>query len=174
MQNVTLKWGTISGVIIFGLPMLTYFVFGGGSENYTIGEIIGYSAIVLSLLMIFAAINEYRKMQADQRVSFGKGLLIGLLISAIAGTMFGVYNWIYVTFLNPDFMDEYYSYYIDQVRNSGKPAAEIEQAIQGYEAEKAFFMSPTVQFATYFFTVFAVGLIISLFSAGIQSRLKQS
>jgi len=172
MQSVTLKWGTISGVIIFGIPLLTYFVFGGGSENYGIGEIIGYSAIVLSLLMIFAAINEYRKLQPNQRVSFGKGLLIGLLISAIAGTMFGVYNWIYVTFLDPGFMDEYYGYYIEQIRGSGKTAAEIEQAIQSYEAGKAFFASPVVQFATYFFTVFGIGLIISLFSAGVQSKLK--
>ena len=174
MQHVMFKWGAIAGLIIFGVPLMSYFILGGGTETYQVGEIIGYATIVVSLLMVFAAIHEYRKMQDDQRVSFGKGLLIGLGISAFAGTLFGIYNWVYVTYLEPDFMDQYYNYYIEQLRASGRPQAEIAAQIQNYEAEKEFFQGPIVQFATMFGTVFIIGIVVSVFSAAVQSKINPS
>lgn len=172
MKQISLKWGMISGLIIVGIPLITYLIIGGGPETYRIGELIGYGTIVLSLLLIFVAINEFRKLQPDLRVGFGKGLLIGFLISAIAGSLFGLYNLIYMTYLEPEFLDQYYNYYIDQLRQSDQAPADIEAQIQGFEQQKEMFASPVFQFVLMFFTVFAIGIIVSIFCAGIQSRIR--
>ncbi|WP_179957770.1 DUF4199 domain-containing protein [Exilibacterium tricleocarpae] len=171
MSQIAIKWGLIAGLVMVGVPLITYLLIGGGPETFAIGEIIGYATIILSLLLIFIAINEFRRLQPDQKVGFGRGLAIGLLISAIAGSLFGIYNWVYVEFLHPEFMDQYYDYYIEQVQQSGKPAAEIEQQIASFEQQKALFMNPVTQFLLMFLTVFVIGAVVSLFCAAVQSRM---
>ena len=174
MKQITIKWGMISGLIMVGIPMITYLLIGGGPETYRVGELIGYATIVLSLLLIFIAINEVRKLQPEQRIGFGKGLAIGLLVSAMAGSLFGIYNWIYMSFLEPEFLDQYYNYYIDQLRESKQAEAEIEQQILGFEQQRAMFSNPLFQFVVMFFTVFAIGVIVSIFCAGVQSKIKST
>ncbi len=173
MKKITIKWGVISGLIIVGVPMITYLIIGGGPETYRIGELIGYATIVLSLLLIFIAINEVRKLQPEQTIGFGKGLLVGLMISGIAGTLFGLYNWVYMSFLEPEFLDQYYNYYIEQLKQTEQDQVVLDQQIQGFEQQKALFANPVFQFILMFFTVFAIGVIVSIFCAGVQSRVKK-
>lgn len=172
MQRITIKWGFISGALMVGIPLATYLLIGGGPETFKISEIIGYATIILSLLLIFIAINNYRLLQEDNRVSFGKGFLLGLSISAIAGLMFGIYNWVFVEFMQPDFMDQYYDYYIEQIKQSGKPEAQVTEEVMAFEREKAMFMNTSLQFLIMFLTVFIIGGIVSIFSAAIQSRIQ--
>ena len=171
ISQVAIKWGTIAGLLMVGVPLLTYLLIGGGPETFEVGEVIGYATIILSLLLIFMAINEFRRLQPDQRVGFAQGLAIGLLISAIAGSLFGVYNWVYVEFLQPDFLDQYYNHAIEQLRQSGQTEADIQRQIESFEREKALFMNPAIQFLLMFLTVFVIGLVVTLFCAAIQSRL---
>ena len=169
MQQNILKYGLISGSIIVLIPVISGWIIGTDPETFRMGEIIGYSTMLLSLLMIFLAVNEYKKNNPDLPLTFAKALLIGLGISAIAGIMFGVYNWVYVTFLEPEFMDQYFNYYIENIRNSGASQSDIDSQIAKLEEEKAFFMNPFVSFFAMFITVFGIGLIISLVSAFSQS-----
>lgn len=171
MQKLSIKWGLIAGTIMVGIPFISYLLMGGGPETFKLGEIIGYATIICSLLLIYVAVNEYRLLQANQQISFVNGLAVGLLVSTLAATMFGIYNVIYVELLEPGFMDQYYNYYIEQISNSGKPQVEIDQQIQAFEQEKQMFMNVYLQFFLMFITVFVIGLIVSLFCAGVQSRL---
>lgn len=172
MQKLSIKWGLICGTFMVGIPFISYLLMGGGPETFKIGEIIGYATIILALLLIFLALNEYRQLQADQKISFIRGLCIGLLISAIAGALFGIYNVIYVEILEPEFMDQYYSYYLEQLANSSASPAEIARKTQAFEQEKAMFMNIYLQFFIMFLTVFVIGTIVSLFCAAIQCRIK--
>lgn len=172
MKQITIKWGMISGLIMVGVPMITYLLIGGGPETFRIGELIGYATIVLSLLLIFIAINEVRKLQDEQTIGFFKGLAVGLMISAIAGTLFGIYNWVYMSFLEPGFLDQYYDYYIEQLKASEPDPATLDSQIQSFEEQREMFANPFFQFVVMFFTVFAIGLIVSIFCAGIQSKVK--
>ncbi|MCW8880634.1 MAG: DUF4199 domain-containing protein [Kangiellaceae bacterium] len=169
MQQNILKYGLISGSIIVLIPVISGWIMGTEPETFRMGEIIGYSTMILSLLLIFLAVNEYKKNNPGSFLSFGKVLLIGLGISAIAGVMFGIYNWIYVTFLEPEFMDQYFNYYIENIRNSGASQADIDSQIAKLEQEKEIFMNPFVSFMAMFVSVFGIGLNISLVSAFSQS-----
>lgn len=175
MQNNIIKYGLIAGGVIVLIPVVAGLIMGYEPDTFKMGEIIGYSTMILSLLLIFLAVNDYQKTHPDEVVTFGKILLIGLGISAIAGIMFGIYNVVHVLYIDPEFMEKYYSYYVDQIRNSGAPAAEIDQKIAQLESEKDLFMSPTINFFLMFITVFVIGVVVSLVSAFFQrSRVQQA
>ncbi|TQV81433.1 DUF4199 domain-containing protein [Aliikangiella coralliicola] len=174
MQQKILKYGLISGGVIVLIPVLGSMIIGTGPESYRMGEIIGYSTMILSLLVIFMAVNEYKKNHPDESISAKQIMLIGCGVSAIAGLMFGIYNWIYVTFLVPDFMDQYFNYYIETIRNGGGTQQEIDTQIADLQQQKEMFMNPLVSFFVMFVTVFAIGFIISIVSALAQSsKVKQ-
>ncbi len=174
MRHSILKFGLISGSIIVGIPLLSGLVIGYGPETFKTGEIIGYSTMILSMLIIFIAVKEYQKAHRSEVVGFLKILSIGAGISTIAGLMFGIYNVIYVEFIDPEFMQQYYQYYIEGIKSSGAAAAEIERQISQLEREKDMFMNPIVNFFAMFVTVFMIGLSVSVISGLFQKdRIKQ-
>lgn len=172
MKNTIFKYGILAAAILLTIPLISNLFMGSNPDNYTMGEVVGYSSMILSLLLIFVAQNEYRKNSPEGKIAFGKGLLMGLAISALASFGFAIYNWVYIEFINPDFIEQYYSYYVESIKNSGQEAAVIQEKISQLEGEKAFFTSPMVQFAVMYLTVFAVGIVVSLITAAISSNLK--
>jgi len=173
MKSSILKYGLLAGTIIVMIPVITGLIIGHGPDSFKTGEIIGYSTMILSLMMIFLAVREYKKHHPEEVVSFAKIVTIGAAISLIAGFMFGVYNVIYVTYIHPEFMQEYYSHYVQNIQNSGISQAEIELQISKLEQEKEMFMDPLFNFFLMFLTVFIIGLIVSILS-GLFQREKMT
>ena len=172
MKAIITKFGLMAGTIIVLIPAIGGLIMGTDPETYRMGEIIGYSTMILSLLTIFMAVNEFKKTQQPAGASFKQVLFIGLGISAIASAMFGLYNVVYATYIEPEFMNNYFNYYIENIKNSGASEEAISQQINKLEQEKAFFMNPMVNFSVMFITVFIVGLVISFVSAFSQSTKK--
>lgn len=172
MKSNILKYGLIAGTIIVLIPVITGLIIGYGPDTFKTGEIIGYSTMILSLMMIFLAVREYQKRHPDEVVGFAKIVGIGAGISFIAGFMFGVYNVIYVTYIHPEFMQEYYQYYLANIQNSGAPQAEIDAQIAKLEQEKALFMNTTFNFFVMFLTVFVIGLVVSIISGLFQREAR--
>jgi hypothetical protein len=102
-------------------------------------------------------------------VSFGKALLIGVLVSLLAGLTFGIINYVYVEVINPEFMTEYYDAMVEKARTS-MDADEFQTKLQGMEAEKALFSNPIVSSLIMSSTVLIIGFIISLISGLMLQR----
>ncbi|WP_111684752.1 DUF4199 domain-containing protein [Winogradskyella tangerina] len=167
MKNTVLKFGAyglILGAVIFGLA-LTF----GSSLSYSAQEIIGYGSMIASLSFVFFGIKHYRDKVNAGKVSFGKALLIGLLISAFVGLGVGIMDYLYTTVINPDFADEYLAKTLETYESlySGEELAakkaELTQQMEDYGGSG--FMA-----ALMFFTVLLIGLIISIISALILQR----
>jgi hypothetical protein len=58
------------------------------ADRFDNSLIIGYTSMVLAFLMIFAGIKSYRDNVADGTVSFGRALVIGLLITLVASACY--------------------------------------------------------------------------------------
>lgn len=164
-----IKFGLIAGTIIVLVPYIGGLIMGTDPSTYKMGEIIGYSTMILSLLTIFIAVKELKQAQGPDSVSFKQVFGLGLGISFIAALMFGLYNVAYVTYIEPEFMDNYFNYYIETVRQSGLPESEVNQQIAKLEQDKEIFMNPWVNFFAMFTSVFMVGFVISLV-AGLTQR----
>src|SRR5437899_6816811 len=124
MKKVVIVFGLISGAISSAMLFLTMpFVKSGAINNHN-GYIIGYTAIVLSLLLVFFGIRSYRE-NAGGTITFGRAFSVGILITLIS-CVFYVASWevIYFKFM-PDFADKYAAHAINDMREKGATDAAI-------------------------------------------------
>ena len=167
MKSTVLKfggYGLVTGFIIFGLALTL-----GDNLSFTAQEIIGYGSMIASLSFVFFGIKHYRDNTNGGKLSFGKGLIIGLLISVLVGIGFGLVDFVYTTVVNPDFSDQYLQRTIEmyETQFSGleleTKKKELMQQMEDYGGSgfMAFLM---------FITVVLIGFIISLLSALILQR----
>ena len=168
MKKTILRFG-LYGVLTISLLSLLIWSLVDVVDN-TMGEVIGYSSMVISLLFVFFGIKHFRDKENNGIVNFPKALLIGVLISLIVAMAFGVLDLIYVKFINPGFMTDYYDGMVEQAQSLPKEEFEMRKA--ELESEKEMFSNPFMHFFIMSMMVFVIGFIISLLSALLLQRKK--
>jgi Protein of unknown function (DUF4199) len=168
MKKTVLTFGLLSGVVSSILMLATVpFLDRIGFDK---GVIVGYTAIVLSFLLVFFGIRSYRENVGGGQITFGRALSVGLLITLIS-CLFYVITWEIVYFkLIPDFADKYTTYMVDNLKASGASQQAIDAKVQEMQSLKALLDNPFLNGAVAFLEPFPIGLLISLISAGILRR----
>ncbi len=172
MKKIVLTFGLISGAISAVLMMSTVrFIDKIGFDR---GVIFGYTAIVLSFLLVFFGIRSYRENVGDGYISFGRAFQVGILIALISSLIYIVtweivfQNWLY------DFPEKYTSYVIEQARASGASAEEIARQRAEWDSTWALYRGNILVRAAYtFLEPFPVGLLITLISAVILRKRRK-
>ena len=141
-------FGCLTGFVIF----LSHLSFAK-NLSYDILELFGYISIFLSLSFIYFGIKHYRDSLNQGVISFGKALLIGILISICVGIGIGMADFIYTEFLNPNF----YTEYAEKLSAEGKADEVIE-------------MTSTLGALFMLVLVVVIGFMISLISALVLQR----
>jgi len=169
MKRIVIIFGLISGVISSALMFLTLPLLHSGKVTFDNGEIIGYTAIFLSLLLVFFGIRSYRE-NAGGTITFGRAFSVGILITLIS-CVFYVASWevIYFKFM-PNFADKYSAHVISEMRAKGATDADIAAKKVEMVKMKAMLDNPLLNAAMTFIEPFPVGLIMTLVSAGILRR----
>ncbi|WP_431132673.1 DUF4199 domain-containing protein [Psychroserpens mesophilus] len=167
MKQTVLKYG-LYGFIIAILLFLVALVFGK-ELNYSSQEIIGYATMVASLSFVFFGIKHYRDNVNNGLVTFGKALLIGVLISVLVGLGIGIADYIYTKVINPNFSQEFLETSISNLETtvSGKELESKKKELITYMNNYG--SSEFLAFIM-FSTVLIIGFIISLISALILQR----
>ena len=170
MKKTVLTFGLLSGAVSSILMLATVpFIDRIGFDR---GVIVGYTAIVLSFLLVFFGIRSYRENVGGGQITFGRALSVGLLITLIS-CLFYVVTWeiVYFKFM-PDFADKYSTYMVDKLKTSGASQQAIDAKVQEMQGMKAVLDNPFLNGAFTFLEPFPIGLLISLISAGIVRRRK--
>lgn len=162
MKNPIVKNGLIATGILTGINLISLLIYGTDVAFYDIGEIIGYSSIVLCLLFVFLGIRESELIHGN--TSFFKRLGVGSAIALFPSVAFGIYNVIYVTSIDPEFMEKYNAHMLEKMRE-GLTAEEFEVVKNQYMTDMAMWDNLWIQFILMFATVFVIGLIIALLSS---------
>ena len=167
-KRTILTWGLIAGVVSISLMLATMPL--GERIGFEHSMTIGYTALVLSALLIFPGVRSYRDNVAGGRMSFGRGFLVGLGIALVAAVCYGViWAIVYANFM-PDFCDKWAAYTLDQVRTAGGSAEQIAEATAQAEQMKRLMQNPLTNAAMAMLEPFPVGLLASLVSAGILRK----
>ena len=90
MKRNSLVFGTIAGVIIsvfMGVSMAIMSCGSGDVDGGSGSMIIGFSAMAVAFSFIFVGVKNFRDKQNGGTLTFGKGFLLGLLISLVASTI---------------------------------------------------------------------------------------
>ncbi len=168
MKKTVLTFGLISGAIssLMMLAMLPLV----DRISVDKGEIIGYTTIVVSFLLVFFGIRSYRENVGGGRISFLRGLTVGLLITLISCSCY-VITWEMIYFkLMPGFADKFATYMVEQVRASGASQQVIDAKLQEMKAFKVMYDKPLFNVAITFMEPFPIGLIMTVISAAILRK----
>ncbi len=167
MKTVVKKYGIKSAITIVVLFLLGWTL--GKNLSFSTQEVIGYASMTVSLLFVYYGIRHYRDSVNNGVVTFKKALAIGLLISLFAATAFAILDAIYVTYINPDFAEQYMQYTLSEMKNT-MPAQEFEQQKEKLMQQMEYFDNPLLTSLLMFATVMIIGLIISALSALLLQR----
>ncbi len=165
MKKTVLTYGLISGVI--GAVLLLAhvpFMDGGGKAL-----IFGYTGIVLSALLIFFGVRSYRENVGNGKISFGRGLAVGILIALISSACY-VAAWEVVYYSSPGIADHAFDKQVKDLKAKGAPQAEIDAAALQIESFKKLYANPLVNVAFTFIEPFPIGVLMTLISAVILRR----
>ena len=168
MKKLIIKFGLIGGLLMVGFGFVSVALVGTAEGGYALGEIIGYASILVAMLLIIVAQLNYRKEQGGL-LSFSEAFKIGLGISSIGGLAFGLYNAVYVLWIDPDFMRNYFAY----TENIQITDPSFEAKYQVYPDSYGFFASTFGQSLLMFLTVFLIGFVISIIG-GLFLQRKQT
>jgi Protein of unknown function (DUF4199) len=168
VKRTILIFGLISGVIASVLMIATVPVMN--RSDFSHGYVLGYTTIVLSLMLTFFGIRSYRDNVANGHITFGRAFLIGLAITVIS-CIFYVATWevIYFNFM-PDFMDKYGAHVLQKMQAADATAAAIQEKSEELNKLKVMYKNPLFNAAMTFIEPFPVGLVITLLSAAILRK----
>jgi hypothetical protein len=172
MKKTVLTFGLISGVLS-SLMMVATVPFSHNMSSAK-GLVIGYTAIVLSFLLVFFGIRSYRDNVGNGQITFTKAFAVGISITLIS-CIFYVATWeiLYFNFL-PDFMDQYGAQTIEKLKASGASDAAVQVQVQQLKKFKEQYKNPLFNSLMTFIEPFPIGLAITLLSAAVLRRRPQS
>jgi hypothetical protein len=171
VKKTILVFGLISGAISSLMMVATVpFVDRIGFDK---GVFVGYTAIVLSFLLVYFGIRSYRDNVGNGQITFGKAFAVGLGITVIS-CIFYVVTWeiLYFNFL-PDFMDKYNAYMVEKLKVSGASAAVVQVKLEELKRYKELYQNPLFNAAMTFLEPLPIGLMITLISAAILRKKGQ-
>ena len=173
MQKIVLRFGLAAGAVLVAMTALMMVpLYRTGTMDFDHSQTLGYSAMVLSFLLVFFGIRSYRDNVGAGAVSFGKAFQVGLLMTLIVCAMY-VIAWeiAYYNFF-PDFLDQYNAHALTKMRAAGESEAAIRAATAKMADFAKLYANPLFNVAITFMEVFPVGLIVTLVSAApIPSRV---
>jgi predicted GNAT family acetyltransferase len=172
MKKTVLTFGLICGALL-SLMMLGTVPFLD-KIGFDKGEVIGYTSMVLSFLLVFFGIRSYRENVGNGAITFGRAFSVGILIT-LAGCLCYVVTWEIIYFkLAPGFADKYTTYIVEKLRSSGASQQMIEAKAQEMKNFKAMYDNPLINSAISFLEPLPVGLIMTLISAAILRKKPRS
>jgi len=168
MKKTALTFGLISGAVSAAMMLLTIpFVDKIGWEK---GEILGYTTIVLSALLVFFGVRSYRENVGGGRLTFGRGFAVGILITSISSACYvGTWEIVYYK-LMPNFSEKYAAHMMERAKASGTTQQKLNETEHQAEQFKQMYANPAINVAITFLEVFAIGLVVTLVSAGILRK----
>ena len=163
-----LTFGLISGGISAVMMVATVPFMHKISSDKAL--IIGYTTIVLAGLLVFFGIRSYRDNVSGGKLTFARGLAVGILISLLSNCFY-VATWevVYFKFM-PDFAEKYGSQMVEHARSTGASQQKIEETMRQAEDFARNYHNPLYNISMTFLEPFPVFLVITLLSAAILRR----
>jgi len=157
--RVALKYGIITAVAVIVYSTLINVT--GMTQNRALTSL----AFVILIVGIVLGMKDYRA-QNNTFMSYGQGLGIGSLISAIVGLIGSMFSMFYLEFIDNTIIKQSMDKAREDMETRGMDDAQIDQAMSMTEK----FMTPGIMFAMGVLSYVIIGFIISLIIAAIHAQ----
>lgn len=172
MKKTVLTFGLISGAVVAALMWIMMAGWKSGLVNFDNGEIVGYTTMIVALSMVFFGVKSYRDNNGG-KISFWKGLQVGILISLISAVCYGLSWEVYYQTSGGavmEHMEQYTTHYIEKMKEKGASADEIEATSKQMASIAEMYKNPAIRFAMTLMEILPIGIIVTLISAGLLRR----
>lgn len=159
--KLALKWGAIVGVASILLSTILFVTDQTGNQGFS--SLI-YLLIIAGLVM---AMREYKGLN-ENYMSYGEGVSLGALLSAVAGLISSTYSVIYMTFIDATVMQRTMDKVREKYEEQGMDDAQIDKVMEMSQQ----FQSPGILFIFGVLGTIFLGTIFSLVIAAILRRNK--
>jgi len=159
--RIALKWGLISSIIIIIYTVILYMT--GLFKNSALSWI----SFLILIIGIFFATREYKSLN-NGFLSFGEGLGVGTLTSAVAGLIGSIFSYIYINMIDTTIMQQMSDLQRESMEARGMSSEQIDQAME----MAAKFTSPGMIFLFGLLGYVFIGFIFSLIISAIIKKDK--
>ena len=157
--RTALKWGVILGIALIVYSLALYLTDSVGNSS------LGFISFALSIAGLVLAMRDYRTLNGGY-MSYGEGLSVGTLTSAVSGLLSSVFSVFYTTVIDTGAMARMVERTREQLEDSGTSDDVIEQQLSIIEM----FQSPGLSFAFGVIGSVIFGLLLSLVVSAIMRR----
>jgi hypothetical protein len=140
------------------------------SHRSEFADILGYTAMVLAALLTFFGIRTYRERSEDGRLTFGRGFVVGILITLISSVSYAAAFEIIYFKLVPDFGDQMAACMVERTRASGASAEQVAETEKQMQTFKQLFDDPLLNPLLTFAESFPIGLLATVVSAAVLRK----
>ncbi|TDB65799.1 DUF4199 domain-containing protein [Arundinibacter roseus] len=159
--RIALKFGIITAVAV--IVYSTIVNLAGLVQNRAVTSL----SFVIMIIGIVLAMRDFRTQNAGY-MSYGEGLGIGSLVSAIVGLLGSVFTMFYMEFIDTTIIQQSMDKAREDMENRGMDDAQIEQAIEMSEK----FMTPGMMFFLGIISYLIIGFLLSLIISAIMRKNK--
>ncbi len=167
MTRIVLIFGLISGAIAAALMWIMLWMMKTGETGHSL--LLGYATMIISLSVVFFGIKSYRDNNGG-RITFFKGLQVGILISLISAVCYGVSWEAYYRTSGGNFMAEYSAQYVAEMKEKGASDAEIAKTQKEMADFGDLYKNFFVRFGMTLMEIVPVGLVVALISAALLRK----
>ncbi len=172
MKRNIIIYGLIAGIVVSVLMLFNVhsLSFSDGKFNHDKGLVIGYVTMLIAFSLVYVGIRNYRNNYNNGVISFGKAFKIGILMVLIASTIY-VAAWLVDYYLfSSDFMEQYSTAMLDELKASGASAAEIDKETKEMANFVTMLKNPFFHALMTYAEILPVGLVVTLISSLILKR----
>ena len=165
MKKTVLLFGLLSAAVATTMMFLTVPLMKAWGHRKT--DLLGYTAMVLSALLVFFGIRHFRERGGEGPLGFGKAMLVGLAITLVSSLcQVAMFQLVYFQ-LVPEFGDRFAACMVDRARDAGATPEKIAETEHTALDLKRLYDNPWTNAALTFVEPLPLGLAASTLSAAL-------
>ena len=170
MENqVSTKSFMVNNGVVLGVASVIYslviYATGNHLEPHWSGSII---TVAIFIGAIFYGIKQYKTANGGF-LTWGQGVKIGVGIAVLGGVIVVIYNYLFMNFIEPDFMSQMMEVQNQVLLDQGMTEEQIEAANEMSQA----FQTPGIMAAVGIITYAIGGFIVSAITAAIMKKSEE-
>lgn len=154
------KYGLLAGAAIF-VYILLELVLGLHGKHLHIGQYTGYFRYFFLAAGIYVGLNDLRYEPIGTVVTYWSAVGKGLGISAVTAVCVCLSEWLYIDFINPQFVQDYIDFSVAQLQAANAPVKKISELLEQAQVWKPLQMQMLVYFAETMLLGFIFSLLVS-------------
>lgn len=168
MKKTVLLFGLLSAALAIAVMLATVRLLD--TVGYQVTDLLGYSAMVGSALLVFFGIRSHRERAQGGRITFGGGFLVGLGITLVSSLcQVAAFQLVYFQ-IAPEFGDKFAACMVERARDSGAAPEKIVKTAEQARTLKRLYDNPLTNAALTFVQPLPIGLVAAAISAAILRK----